>query len=92
MRYPNIGGSAVFAVNRPIKTFTKSMLEIKFPIVFADEVGKLEGQPHISFDPSLDPVQQAPRHVQIALRANLLESLDDLVCQEVLASCKNQHH
>ena len=46
--------------------------------MFADGVSKLEEEDHIRLDPSVDPVQQA-------LRARLQESLDDLVCQEVLA-------
>ena len=81
VRYPNTEGNTVFTLNRCIKPFTKSMLEMKFPTVFADGVGKLEIEHHISLNPSVDPVQQAPRCVQIALRDKLLESLDDLVCQ-----------
>ena len=85
VRHPNTVGCAVFAVNRPIKPLKKRMLEMKFPTVFADGVGKLEGEHHICLDLSVYPVQQAPRIVQIALRAKVKEALDDLVCQEVLA-------
>ena len=84
-RPPNTEGCVVFTVNRPIIPLTKRMLEMKFPTVFTDGLGKLEGEHHIRLGPSMDPVQQAPQHVQIALRAKQRESLDDLVCQEVLA-------
>ena len=73
MRPPNTEGYPVFVVNRPTKPITKIMLEMKFPTVFADGVGKLEGEHHIHLNPSVDPVQQAPKHVQIALRAKLQE-------------------
>ena len=85
VRPPNTEGCPVFTVNRPTKPLTKSMLEMKFPTVSADGVGKLEGEHHIHLDLSVDPVQKAPRSVQILLRAKLWESLDDQVCQEVLA-------
>ena len=56
-------------MNRPTKPLTKpltkSMLEMKFPTVLTDGVGKLEGEHHICLDPTVDPVQQAPRRVQI---------------------------
>ena len=38
----------------------------------------------IRLDPSVDPVQHALRRMQVALRAKLRESLEDLVSQEVL--------
>ena len=65
-----------------IKLLTKNRLREQFPTVFADVVGKLDGEHHIRLDQSVDPVQHAPRRMQVALRAKLRES--DLVSQEVL--------
>ena len=48
-RHPKTDGYAVFAVNiSSIKPLAKSILEMKSPTVFADGVGKLEGENHIS--------------------------------------------
>ena len=48
-------------------------------------VGKLDGEHHIHLDPSVDPVQHAPRRVQEALRSKLQSTLEDMVQQDVLA-------
>ena len=71
VRHPSTDEHAVFAVNRPIKTHMRNMLETKFPSVFADGMGKLEGEHHICLYLSLDSMQQAPRHVHIELRAKV---------------------
>ena len=81
---PNTDGHSVFAMGQHIKPLTKTRLEEQFPTVFADGVGKLDGEHHIRLDPSVDPVQHAPRRMQVALRAKLRESLEDIVSQEVL--------
>ena len=47
--------------------------------------GLLQGHYHIRLNSNAVPVQHAPRWVPVPLRARLKETLDDLVCQEILA-------
>ena len=86
---PNTDRHSVFAMGQHIKPLTKNGLEEQFPTVFADGVGKLDGEHHIRLDPSVDPVQHALRRMQVALRAKLRESLEDLVSQDVLVQFLN---
>ena len=85
MNRPDTGSRPVFAIRSAEKPLSKQQLAMKFPNVFSDKAGKLEGEYHIKLDPSVDPVQHAPRRVQVALRAKLCESLDEMVKDEVLA-------
>ena len=82
---PDTGDRPLFAVREAGKPLTKEQLVKNFPKVFADGVGKLDGEHHIRLDPSVDPVQHAPRRVQVALRSKLQSTLEDMVLQEVLA-------
>ena len=53
---PNTDGHSVVAMGQHIKLLT-NRLEEQFPTVFADGVGRLDGEHHIRLDPSVDPVQ-----------------------------------
>ena len=64
---PNTDWHSVFAMGQHIKSLTKNRLEEQFPTVFADGIGKLDSEHHICLDPSVDPVQHAPRRMQEAL-------------------------
>ena len=57
---------------------------MKYPKVFSEGVGLLEDIYHIRLDPSIDPVQHAPRRVPIPLRDILKVSLEDLVKQDII--------
>ena len=74
----------MFAVKNADKPLTKEQLASRFPNVFADGIGKLDGNCHIRIDPSIEPVQHAPRRVLVALRANLQATLNEMTEQDVL--------
>ena len=65
MNKPNTGAAPVYAAHdrEPQKPVTKEQLLAKYPNVFADGVGKLDGEYHIRLDNTVDPVQHAPRQV-----------------------------
>ena len=65
---PNTDGHSVFAMGQHMKPLTKKRLEEQFPTVFADGIGKLDVEHHIHLDPSVDPMQRAPRWMQVALK------------------------
>ena len=79
---PVTGDRPVFADREAGQPLTKEQLVKNFPKMFADGVGKLH---HIRLDPSVDPVQHAPRRVQVALRSKLQGTLEDMAQQYVLA-------
>ena len=64
---------------------TMEQLVEAYPEVFAEGVGLLEGKYHIRIDPAVEPTQDAPRRVPVALRDRLKTTLDDMVCQEIIA-------
>ena len=66
-------------------SLAKEQLIKKYPGVFSDGVGLLEGEYHIRLDSQVTPVQHAPRRVPVAYRESLQKSLDDLVGEDVLA-------
>ena len=83
---PSTKNAEVYAVGDDESSqVTKEQLIQKYPSVFANEVGLLEGEYHIRLDPQADPIQHAPRRVPVARREGLRETLDDLVKREVLA-------
>ena len=84
MNKPNTSGSEVYTLStdRPL---TKEKLVNKYPKVFDEGVGCLEGEYHIRLNAQVDPVQHAPRRVPVALRERLQDTLDDLVQQNILA-------
>jgi len=63
---------------------TKEKLIQKYPDVFAEEIGLLEGVYHIQLDPQIKPVQHVPRRVPVSYRDKPKQTLNDLVKQEVL--------
>ena len=60
----------------------------KFPAVFQEGIGRIEGQYNIKLDPTAHPVQHAPRRVPVAIRDKVKAALDDLVKKEVIAEVK----
>ena len=83
---PTAQNAEVYAVNNQNSSLlTKEQLIKKYPSVFSDGVGLLEGEYHIRLDPQATPVQHAPRRVPVAHRESLQKSLDDLVEKDVLA-------
>ena len=63
---------------------TQEALIKKYPEVFSDGVGKLAGEYHIRIDSTMDPVQHAPLHVPVALRAKVQEALENREKQEII--------
>ena len=82
---PFTGGANVYVVNDD-QTVTKDTLLTKFPDVFSEEVGMMEGEHHIRIDKNVDPVQHAPWRVPVTLRAKVKEALQSLEKQEVITS------
>ena len=80
---PDVNGAPIYSVETQGTPISKEELFAKFPSVFSEGVGKLDGEYRI-LDPTVQPVQQAPRRVAIALRPKLKEALEDLK-QEVIA-------
>ena len=84
MNKPNTNGSKVYTLSAS-SPLTKDKLISKYPKVFGEGVGCLEGEYHIRLNAEIDSVQHAPRRVHVALRERLQETLDDLVQQDILA-------
>ena len=57
----------------PVETLNK-----RYPTVFTEGVGRLEGQYHIRLNLNVEPVQHAPRRVPIAVCKQLRSTLDQL--------------
>ena len=85
VNHPVTGDRPVFAVRDADKPLTKDQLVSRFPNVFVDGIGKLDGNYHICLDPGIDPVQHAPIRVPVALRSKLLTTLNEMVEQDVMA-------
>ena len=83
---PDTGHSPVYALGHPAPMSTDQLIQ-KHPQVFSPwpGVGLLEEKYHIKLDPSVSPVQHAPRRVPVPLREVLKSTLDDLVKQEIIA-------
>ena len=83
---PTVQNAEVYAVHdQNSSSLAKEQLIKKYPGVFSDGVGLLEGEYHIRLDSQVTPVQHAPRRVPVAYRESLQKSLDDLVGEDVLA-------
>ncbi|PFX24924.1 Uncharacterized protein K02A2.6 [Stylophora pistillata] len=82
---PETGTAPVYAVQAQDTVLSKEELVTKFPKGFTEGVGNLDGEYKIRLDPTVQPVQHAPRRVAVALQPKLKETLDDLVTQEVIA-------
>lgn len=63
---------------------SKDDLLRRYPKVFRANVGKMEGEYRIRIDTEVDPVQNTPRRVPVALRHKLKETLDDLYQQDII--------
>ena len=64
---PETGGSSVYAIEDQPSPVTKEELMLKFPDVFGEGLGQLNGQYKITrLDETLLPVQHAPRHIAVA--------------------------
>ena len=82
---PETGSSLVYAVEDQPSPVTKEELMLKFPDVFGEGLGQLDGEYKIRLDENVPPVQHAPRRVAVALRPQLKETLDALEAQGVIA-------
>lgn len=76
-------GSAVFTLHNDNSMSKESILE-RYPEVFSENVGQLEGEYHIKVDSTVNPVQHAPRRVPVALRDRLKSELERMVEQEII--------
>lgn len=82
---PSTGTSEVYALSGGKRPLTLEQLSQKYPRIFSEGVGRLEGEYHIRLDSQIDPVQHAPRKVPVALREQLRKTLEELVQQDILA-------
>ena len=82
---PETAGFSVHAVEDQLSPVTKEELMLKFPNVFSEGLGRLEGQYTIRLDETVPPVQHAPRRISVALRPQLKDNLDALETQGVIA-------
>ena len=64
---PNIRNSTIYSVASLDPVSTKQFI-MKYPKVFSEPVGLLEGIYHIRLDPSIDAAQNVPRRVPVPLR------------------------
>ena len=78
----NTGDAQVYALSSGASQLTKEQVIKKYPQVFSEGVGRLEGEYHIRLDDQIDPVQHAPRRVPVE---QLKETLEELVRQDILA-------
>ena len=60
LNIPNVGDTTVYTLNVP-SSISKEQLVKKYPRVFNEGVGKLEGEYHIRLDLRITPVQHPPR-------------------------------
>ena len=82
---PKTDGSLVYAIEDLSPPVTKEELMLKFPDVFGEGLGQLDGQYTIRLDETVPPVQHAPRRIAVALRPQLKDTLDALEAQGVIA-------
>jgi len=80
---PDTGSAPVYALDEPGPVSAEQLLS-KYPRVFGQGVGLLEGKYRIRLDESVAPVQHPPRRVPVPLREALKGTLDDLVEQYIL--------
>ena len=82
---PNTGDLEVYALIEKDGPLMKEQLFKKYPQVFSDGVGCLDGEYHIRLNPQNTPVQHAPRRVPVALRDHLMGTLEQLCEEDILA-------
>ena len=68
-------GARVFAVDGQQQPLTPAALARRFPAVFSEKTGLLEGEYHIRLDTSVQPMQHPPRRIPVALRAQVRQKL-----------------
>ena len=83
MNKPDTGGSEVYTVSIGSPLMKEKLIN-KYPTVFGEGVGRLQGEYHIRLNPQIDPVQHTPRGVPVALRDCLQKTLDSPVQQDIL--------
>ena len=83
LNIPNIGDTTVYTLNVP-SPISKEQLVKKYPRVFNEGVGKLEGEYHIRLDLRITPVQHTPRRVPVA-PDRLKQTLHDMAKQDIIA-------
>ena len=71
LNQPETRSSFVYAVEDPSSPVIKEELMLKFPDVFGEGLGQLDGEYKIRLDENVPPVQHAPRRVAVALRPQL---------------------
>lgn len=79
-------GSPVYAVHQSPtqESLTKEGLINRYPKVFSEGVGQLEGEYCIRLDNAVNPVQHAPCRVPVALGERLKETLENLEQQGII--------
>lgn len=82
---PKIGEQSVHATQAVHDFATKEQIIKKYPEVFKESVGKLSHEYKIRIDTTVIPVQHAPRRVPAALRSRLLDELQQLEEQGIIA-------
>ena len=82
---PKTGGSSVYAIEDQPSPVTKEELMLKFPDVFGEGLGQLDGQYKIRLDETVPPVQHVPRCIPVALRPQLKDTLDALEAEGIIA-------
>ena len=82
---PETGGSSVYAIEDQPSPVTKEELMLKFPDVFGEGLGQLDGQYKIRLDETVPPVQHVPCRIAMALRPQLKDTLDALEAQGIIA-------
>ena len=89
---PNTGSAPVYSVDSTSEEvsshapLSKDDLLQRHQKAFTTNVGKMEGECCLRIDTEVDPVQNAPRRVPVALRDKLKETLDDLQQQDIIAA------
>ena len=82
---PETGGSSVYAIEDQPSPVTKEELMLKFPDVFGEGLGQLDGQYKIRLDETVPPVQHVPCCIPVALRPQLKDTLDALEAEGIIA-------
>ena len=87
LNIPNVGDTTVYTLNAP-SPISKEQLVQKYPRVFNEGVGKLEGENNIRLDLRITLVQHPPKRVLVALRDRLKQTLHDMTKQDIIAISK----
>ena len=86
IKKPTTGTASVYSVEDSLNSgMSKESLMKKFPKVFVEEVGQLDGEYHIKVDPSVSPVQHPPRRVPVSVREQLKSELEGLTERDIIA-------